>query len=361
MAIPAKVEWATNIELDPTTLVNNRRALTTAEKNIGFVPAGSKPSRQALNQVLHLLGGYTQYIYDELKPEVDTNTFDVTRLKRSVYNGRAVSLASNALICDIINNRLNIDTSRLGFVASSNGVPEIASFARNYLVSQIDPTNPTIVKRPDIAWSEGNLGGLKAFPALLTENYVYLFAMVGSSNNIDFATDDNIVGTNVATIVSGHLDFDSYKCIALLPTTTTSGEILKPFAYVDDYIMYSESGSLYSEVITSSSLSFTAESLFPLPLNFVEFKMEVTPWTGTAGVDLGTIVLASKNVTGLSYFEHHTVVPVPNATILYPNKFVITMHSHDAEIYAKTLTGTDFAKVYCSVRGYKNPLIDYWL
>ena len=356
MAIPTKVEWATNIELDPTTSVNNRRPLTTTEKDKGFVPAGMKPPRQALNQVLHELAGYTQYIHDELKPEVDENNKTLTL---SAYNGRGVSLASNSLICDSVNNYLGFDTGRIAFVASSNGKPEIISDPlRNYVMPR--ETTGILYKRPDIAWSQGILGGLKAFSGALTENYVYLFAMLGSSN-IEFATDDNIAGTNVATIVSASSVLDTYKCIALLPTTTTSGEILKPFAYVDDYIMYSESGSLYSEVITSSSLSFTAESLFPLPLNFVEFKMEVTPWTGTAGVDLGTIVLASKNVTGLSYFEHHTVVPVPNATILYPNKFVITMHSHDAEIYAKTLTGTDFAKVYCSVRGYKNPLIDYWL
>jgi hypothetical protein len=358
MAIPAKVEWATNIELDPTTLVNNRRALTTTEKDKGFVPAGMKPSRQAFNQVLHLLGGYTQYIYDELKPEVDTNTFDVTRLKRSVYNGRAVSLASNALICDIINNRLNIDTSRLGFVASSNGVPEIASFARNYLVSQTDPTNPTIVKRPDIAWSEGNLGGLKAFPALLTENYVYLFAMVGSSNNIDFATDDNIVGTNVATIVSGHLDFDSYKCIALLPTTTTSGEILQPFVYVDDYIMYYYLAG-GADILTANSTSWALATVSPLPKCLVQCKILFTAYNYSIG-DTATIGIASNNNSGF-YFDNIDITPCAGGVI--PYRFEKKMTAFDSKIFVVNSVGTptDTANVNYSVLGYKNPLIDYWL
>ena len=347
MARPNKVNWATNIVVDPTTGQDNRRTtgLTSGERSSGYVPAAVKPSRQSMNTVLYELGLWTEYLEDEWLPISDA-------IRDMFYHNRnGVFLQPGALYSN--SNLLTFDASKIGAVledptSSSNDIP------------YYNVAGPIFDKDNNATWASGSGNGLKAYSGTVTDQHIYLF-MVGKQTGfgfsaIDYATDTDPLGANVKTNANGPFITESYthlKLIAVLPFINNVSDKFAEFVYgQDDMILYGDEQTASTNTAATTSGSFVTNTMhLQAPASAKAAPNEATNML----VDLrGNPSVASLILRADSLSTRTGRITLTNNAL---DHVVHLLYTKNSTIQIASASGGSNAAFDYKVLGYKNPAV----
>jgi hypothetical protein len=347
MAAPNKVLWANNVVNDPTTLQDNRRALTATEQSEGFTPAFVQPPRQAINQVLYELAKWTEYLKDEYLP------FGGEYEKYIEGRSNGVYMLPQAIWSN--SNDLNIDQSRIGaMMYNSSDITDISPY---HLY------NGTIISKDnEVSWSVGNGGGLKSYAGTPSNIFVHLFiigkvdsAGVIDSNSVDFATDTDINGANIIANVFPLFSYTHLKRIAVLPYIDNGGRKFADFMYGhDDYIMYGQEQLVSPTTASTSSSTFgdlTLTLQAPIAANAAPDE-NTDVMVDFRGNPLGTAaMLLRSKYTGLIPYGYFRATPSAS------DHFVAALNARNSIIEVASGVAVTNAQLDFTVLGYKNTAV----
>ncbi|MEE9374544.1 MAG: hypothetical protein V3V00_15925 [Saprospiraceae bacterium] len=179
--------WATNIVNDPTTLQDNRTAITVALKDNGWVPFGIKPARQKMNESLYQLGLWSEWNLHASKQYKNS---------RSVFIGDYNFRSNTASASEILIG----DGTKVSAICEKFNDPDI-----HCAVEEISAISS---KDQALTWAEGDGNGLNASGASPTNQFIYLFMISKDDGTGDLATDIVLSGANVkangAVIAAGY-------------------------------------------------------------------------------------------------------------------------------------------------------------
>lgn len=305
--------WAETLTPDPTTTIDNRTALTVNEQQIGFNPAGIRPTRQKLNQAFYDVGKWTQFIKSEAEPR-DTNL-----AMFHSYNKGGFFLMPNALTFSGVNMTIS-GNSDIGAVLDKVSGAQNLGTSTGYVHRASN-----ITKRQDLAWSAGNTGGLKAYVGTVTNTFVHLFifANVSSSGaiaNVDFATDNNAAGINI----DGLSNATHKKRIAVLPYIDDGSEKWQNMHIVeDDWIMFDEADTGI-EFFNTSSTSYVQQVLSRavgtgdlFPDNVTKIKAGMTESSGSNEINVKDNPIDANVINLISPARVYTELRVNDSFIRY--------------------------------------------
>jgi len=320
--------WATNIVNDPTTLQDNRTAITVALQDNGWVPFGVKPARQKMNQSLYELGRWSEWNF-----HLASQYFEVGKVR-------------------ILPGALSHDGATSLVVVNGAGIGGILDNFTTSTIKLATSSIATLTKDQSLTWAEGN-GGLRGFTTPMTDKYLYLFLISTPAGVTDLATDTVITGTNIkanSAILSAGYDY--LRHIATLSYVNDGGTRWRPFVYSrDDMILFDEAGSGSQSFIDSSTswvtktLSDGGGNTFPTENTITKINLTHTstsPETAAVKSYTGITEADEPNTKGFVYEED---------SVLY------TMDQTESKFRMKSAGGAS-ASVQISPLGYKNPAVN---
>lgn len=315
--------WATDIVNDPTTLQDNRTAITVALQDSGWVPFGVKPARQKMNQSFYENGRWSEWSF---------------HLSAQLFQKNKVNITPGAI--KPVGTELQI-VNGSGITAILDHFTDVTRKLTVDVVGGFD-------KDQNLTWVAGD-GGLRSAGAV-TDQFVYVFMIATQTGIADIITDTDINGTNVkanAAVISGSYEYIR-RIMTLSYIDTGGGDRWRPFTYGhNDMIWYQEEFSGAGLVIGETLATYQQKTivdaggnLFPTENTVMECMIRENSGAQLPVVKSYTSVPTAEEMSPFAFFANEAMR--------------LTLQQTESSLSMKSLAA-GASSIQFQALGYKNP------